>query len=207
MKTICAGYKDYQGRTYPCGALIKDGPDDGQISHGTCEPCLEKFKKIIEEHRSGVRRDSIFSAVAVLGSVILCALLLLCGRAEANETAILTIMGEAASEPLEAQIAVAEVIRNRAALRGQTIEQVCLAPRQFSFWNDRARAARWLRDHGHGDVYQRASRAWYESEETRLTRGADLYYNPQACRPLWNFALLIPRGQFGQHVFYKEKKA
>lgn len=150
---------------------------------------------------------SILSATAVLLSIVACAAVLFCGEVQANETAIQTIMGEASGESLQGQIAVAEVIRNRAEFRNQTIEQVCLAPRQFSFWNDKAKAYAWLRKYGTGRAYQRASRAWYESEETQLTRGADLYYNPKTCKPRWNFALTLPRGQFGSHVFLKEIKA
>ena len=150
------------------------------------------------------REGSFFSAVAVIGSIIAIAILLACGKAEANEIAIYTIMGEAAGEPLEAQVAVAEVIRNRAKLRNQSVEAVCLAPRQFSFWNNRKKAEAWLEKYGTGEAYQRASRAWCESEESDLTMGADLYFNPMLCKPRWNMDMVLPRRQFGKHVFMKE---
>lgn len=46
----------------------------------------------------------------------------------------LTIYGEARGEPVEGQVAVGWVIKNRAAKRMQTIQEVCLAPAQFSCW-------------------------------------------------------------------------
>lgn len=46
-----------------------------------------------------------------------------------------TVYGEARGEPLEGQVAVAYVIRNRAATRKQTISEVVHAPFQFSCWN------------------------------------------------------------------------
>lgn len=48
----------------------------------------------------------------------------------------LTLWAEARSEPVEGQIAVASVIRNRVGKRfGDTYKAVCLAPKQFSCWN------------------------------------------------------------------------
>lgn len=49
-----------------------------------------------------------------------------------------TIYGEARNQSLEGQIAVAWVIKNRAAAPGwwgSTIESVCFKPWQFSCWN------------------------------------------------------------------------
>ena len=47
MKTICAGYRDKDGNIVQCGKLIKDGVDDGQVSHGMCNECFEKFKELL----------------------------------------------------------------------------------------------------------------------------------------------------------------
>lgn len=46
----------------------------------------------------------------------------------------LTIWAEARGESLEGRVAVACVVRNRMALRRQTVRDVCLAPAQFSCW-------------------------------------------------------------------------
>ncbi len=50
------------------------------------------------------------------------------------EILTLTIYGEARGEPIEGQIAVGCVIRNRT--NGKGFSQVCLAPKQFSCWNE-----------------------------------------------------------------------
>lgn len=53
----------------------------------------------------------------------------------------LTVWGEARGESVEGQVAVAWVVKNRAARRKQTIQKVCLAPWQFScWWEDSANA-------------------------------------------------------------------
>lgn len=48
-----------------------------------------------------------------------------------------TVYGEARGEPEGGRVAVAWVIRNRAeaGYRGNTPEEVCLKPKQFSCWN------------------------------------------------------------------------
>jgi N-acetylmuramoyl-L-alanine amidase len=52
------------------------------------------------------------------------------------ETLALTIYGEARGEPIEGQIAVGCVIRNRALARKESYKEVCLEPKQFSCWNE-----------------------------------------------------------------------
>jgi hypothetical protein len=51
-----------------------------------------------------------------------------------------TVYGEARGEPLVGQVAVAWTVRNRAlhhsTWRGQSIQQICLAPKQYSCWNE-----------------------------------------------------------------------
>ena len=49
----------------------------------------------------------------------------------------LTIIGEARGEPIEGQVAVGCVVRNRLhAKSGQQWHDICLAPKQFSCWNE-----------------------------------------------------------------------
>jgi hypothetical protein len=57
----------------------------------------------------------------------------------ASDRRALTLYGEARGEVVEGRIAVASVIRNRAArkFRGTTIADVCLYPGQFSCWSPR----------------------------------------------------------------------
>jgi N-acetylmuramoyl-L-alanine amidase len=47
----------------------------------------------------------------------------------------LTIIGEARGEPIEGQVAVANVIRNRLG-QYKSYPKVCFAPKQFSCWNE-----------------------------------------------------------------------
>jgi|SRR5579863_7775013 len=52
------------------------------------------------------------------------------------EILALTIYGEARGEPVEGQIGVGSVIRNRVVASKQSYKQECLEPKQFSCWND-----------------------------------------------------------------------
>jgi spore germination cell wall hydrolase CwlJ-like protein len=47
----------------------------------------------------------------------------------------LTLLGEARGETFEGMAGVASVIQTRMIERNQTASQVCLSPKQFSFWN------------------------------------------------------------------------
>ncbi len=47
-----------------------------------------------------------------------------------------TLVGEARGECIEGQIAVANVIRNRVLAAGKSYKEICLAPKQFSCWNE-----------------------------------------------------------------------
>ena len=47
----------------------------------------------------------------------------------------LTLLGEARGEGFEGMSGVASVIQTRSIERRQTPDAVCLAPKQFSFWN------------------------------------------------------------------------
>jgi N-acetylmuramoyl-L-alanine amidase len=48
---------------------------------------------------------------------------------------ICTVVGEARGEPIEGQVGVANVIKNRAYASNRSYQDVCLAPKQFSCWN------------------------------------------------------------------------
>lgn len=55
-----------------------------------------------------------------------------------DEVMALTLYGEARGEPIEGQIAVANVIMNRMredTVKYKTVRDVCLEPKQFSCWN------------------------------------------------------------------------
>ena len=124
-------------------------------------------------------------------------ILLFSGVARAD-VVIETICYEAMSEPLEGQVAVARVIRNRAVNRRLTFEEVCLQPYQFSCWNKGTKLPIIT-----PRAYQRASRAWELSKDSELT--ANLYYNPALCSPYWASSDKVEYIQtIGNHIFMKE---
>ena len=120
--------------------------------------------------------------------------------------AILTIIGEAASEPYMGQVAVGNVIRNRMARKYSsdgTIIGTVLRPKQFSMWDDRARiyAARIELD---SDVYMAAVDAWNYSKYTDPTKGAVLYHTG-AVHPRWADAPSVSLARkIGAHLFYHD---
>lgn len=128
-----------------------------------------------------------------------------CGVATAEELPIpvQTILGECAGCTDEGMIAVGNVIRNRAKYRNQTVEAVCLAPKQFSCWNDRA----WLVGHlkRNRGVIDRAWSAWQASATEDVTGGADLYH-ANYVSPKWDWSKIEPTVIVGMHLFYREHK-
>src|SRR3990167_4094069 len=106
--------------------------------------------------------------------------------ADSDNVAIETIILEAQGESLAGQIAVGEVMRNRANNRHQSIYTVCLSPMQFSCWNSASEARKRLKRVS-GEVYQMASRAWAESESSNLTDGATYYIAKKQLKyiPAW----------------------
>jgi len=127
-----------------------------------------------------------------------------CQAAHADELPIpvQTIIGECANCSDDGMVAVANVIRNRMELRGQTAEEVCLAREQFSFWNDRGRAKNFIKNASH-PVIDRAWSAWQVSATEDITGGADLYHADYV-KPRWDWSKTVYMGKFGRHLFYRE---
>ena len=101
--------------------------------------------------------------------------------------------------------AIAETIRNRAAQRGLTPAQVVMQPKQYSFWNDSAKADEWLKKYGTGDAYQLAAHAYEQAfnEGSQTVDGATHYYNPRKVREIPKFAREYERkGKVGNHEFF-----
>ena|SRR3990167_4795943 len=90
--------------------------------------------------------------------ILALALLFACETAGASpsEVAIKTVAMEASNQSAYGQFLVASVIVNRAMERHETLEAICLAPRQFSAWNDSRWAAAWLPRHYKKAVRERA---------------------------------------------------
>lgn len=124
-------------------------------------------------------------------------------HAEQLPVPVQTIIGECANCTDDGMIAVANVIRNRAKYRNQTVEAVCLAQKQFSCWNDRT----WLVGHlkRNRGVIDRAWSAWQASASTDLTGGADLYH-AKYVTPNWNWRKIEPTVIVGKHLFYREHR-
>jgi N-acetylmuramoyl-L-alanine amidase len=134
------------------------------------------------------------------------------------DTLARTLWGEARGEPVDGQVAVAWVIRNRArrrtfagplAGRWGAVARVCTAPWQFSCWNEsdpnRRRLEVLRQDEMRAQV--EVARNVLEGLVEDATGGADHYHTIVA--PAW--ATAWPPGwasqmresaRFGGHVFY-----
>ena len=123
--------------------------------------------------------------------------------ARADQTAIETLVLECASCTEKDMRAVAEVIRNRAANRGQTVKEVCLAKWQFSGWNDKERAKKFIKSQPDW-VTARARSAWEASANGSLVGSADHYFADYIRKPSWARSMRFC-GQFGRHMFYQSK--
>jgi hypothetical protein len=110
-----------------------------------------------------------------------------------------TLLLEAVGEGYEGMLAVGEVIRNRSVLFHKDFEEVCLMPYQFSCWNDRERAKKFLENHK--NYYALAEKAWRGSAFTRLVRGATDYH-ANTLMPDWAGAYQ-KTAWVGNHIFYK----
>lgn len=125
---------------------------------------------------------------------------------------IQTIALEARGEGLIGQVAVGEVIRNRAATRCrmelywgemsllEAVRWVCLEPSQFSCWNDRKQALIALKGVS-GEEYQRAGRAWAESEQMAVLGEGYTHYHEKSILPHW--AVGKKGKRISNHVFYR----
>lgn len=131
-------------------------------------------------------------------------------RADDWEALSRTIYGESRGESYIGQIAVAWVVKNRAAKPswwGKTIEEVCFKPSQFSCWN-------------HGDPNLDVIHAATPNVETYLramgiaalviagnipdpTEGATHYHSTGIGPPLWS-EKMAKTVVIGHHQFYKD---
>ena len=123
-----------------------------------------------------------------------------------NLIAIQTIILEAQDQSLEGQIAVGEVIRNRTddvythGRYSERVKQVVRRPWQFSCWNSPLIAKLRL-SRVSGKTFQRASRAWAESEHSQLV-GESTHYHADYVKPYWAKGKK-PAYKIGSHLFYE----
>lgn len=127
---------------------------------------------------------------------------------------VMTIIQEAANEPFEGMVAVAEVIRDRAETKyncdGSIISAI-LTPYQFSGWNteDRSRIIVAKFDLGDSTV-QRAINAYNLAfkGKTNYAHGANLYHADwMPTYPEWTNSPKVTRlVNIGRHIFYREDR-
>lgn len=119
---------------------------------------------------------------------------------------IRTVIGEARGESAAGKAAVAWVIRNRfySGRFGMTLANVCLAPKQFSAWNDgdvnRNVLAGYPED---SEVYRQTSTivdGVLANEGTDMTAGS-CHYCTRAVNPAWARDR-EPVVEIGAHRFY-----
>ena len=117
-----------------------------------------------------------------------------------DEVAVKTIAYEASNQPLEAQIAVGIVIRNRMIERCKTSRQVCLEPYQFSCWkNGKPTQRRKLKQ----KEIEEAELAW-EYSANQKNFPANLYHDI-SCEPYWTKSRDVTFiRQIGDLKFYRE---
>ncbi len=131
------------------------------------------------------------------------------GVLEGLAYAALTILGEARGEPIEGQIAVAWVIRNRVehGWRGTDYKSVVLAPKQFSCWNKGDPNLALLQAiKGAPKEFMGAlgiMLAVYGDKLPDPTRGAVSYYNPAIVEPSWAPSMIVTAA-IGRHRFLRE---
>jgi len=128
---------------------------------------------------------------------VLC--LILAQEARASDIPWKTLLLEAEGEGYVGMVAVGEVIRNRAKRGDLSHDAVCLAPWQFSAWNDRLWASNRLKRASKGAI-ETAKRAWRDSAGTNSTLGSR-HYHTKAVKPYWSKGK-APIVTIGAHRFY-----
>lgn len=129
----------------------------------------------------------------------------------------LTLYGEARGEPIEGQIAVACVIRNRVTdpRWPNAYRDVCLQRMQFSCWNDGdPTQATVLRAADQAKVSQfdpgMLQCAWVaqgiiDGFAADLTRGANHYYADSIAPPAWAASMVLTVKK-GHHIFFRAER-
>lgn len=121
-----------------------------------------------------------------------------------RDLVIRTLIGEARSEGDTGMAGVAHVIRNRMNRMQKPVDQIILAPSQFSMWNQGNPAGQSAMGVSRDDpVYQRAGQivdGVFNGSVPDVTGGATHYYNASLASPEWGPTM---RGvtQIGNHRF------
>ena len=119
---------------------------------------------------------------------------------------IATLWGEARGEPTRGKLAVGWVIRNRSRRRNQAIQEVCLAPKQFSCWNpddpNRSKMlAAYDTDPGTWGMCEAVVDLIDSGDTMDPTTGADHYFAHQSiAEPSWAARMKVT-AEIGRHRF------
>ena len=114
-----------------------------------------------------------------------------------------TIALEGANQPIEGQALIAVTLLNRALIRGTSAEIEALRRKQYSAWNDRLLAEKWLARHFDTEARENAGRA-LELARKWLKEGkykGVTHYHTIGTKPYWANGK-DPAVRIGSHVFY-----
>jgi len=116
-----------------------------------------------------------------------------------REIVAMTLYMEARGEGSKGLEAVASVIWNRAYHSKTSLRRVCLAPKQFSCWNDKYFIAI-----PHNKVYNTCLVMANRMTSKKFTSSHKFrhYYNPSLCSPSWAKKPKIKQ-LIGNHLFVK----
>lgn len=143
-----------------------------------------------------MRKISLIDLMMVLAIISMLIVILLCPKkasaAEIPEKqAVLAIIGEAENQGQMGMLAVACAIRNRGSLKGI-----------FGM-----RSSRVVQHKYSKEIYEDALKAWRDSANHDITRGATHWENIKAFgRPYWVNGM-IETYVYKDHVFYKEDRS
>jgi len=123
------------------------------------------------------------------------------------EIATATLIAEAGGEPFAGQVLVGETIANRAINYGVSIRAVCLAPKQFSCWNNQGtmelRMQTMRRHPAYADCVMIAE-SICQPGYVPVSKSTH-YYAPAKARPSWAEKMSLV-AVVGGHRFYRERK-
>jgi spore germination cell wall hydrolase CwlJ-like protein len=113
----------------------------------------------------------------------------------------ITVYHEARGESIDGQIAVAQVILNRAEQKHQTPREIIFTPKQFSCFNE---AQPPIKDYAAFVIAMEAVERCMEHRIRGDTLyGANHYFNPKVVLPFWA-SKMEKVASIGNHDFYRD---
>jgi spore germination cell wall hydrolase CwlJ-like protein len=126
-----------------------------------------------------------------------------------------TLYAECEGEPWAGKVMVGEVMAVRASERNQTLKTICLAPKQFTAWNDKTMAQ--MEAQVNAWEKQVNNQAWKDCKTIaamickagyEVTSTANHYLNPKTANPKtvkkWKKEMTLV-AVVGNHNFYRAK--